>query len=224
MTRKVKNIILICIVVLSLVSICFTINCFMNNTGDNFNRSVGDRPLVMPNNMRELINRPGGGNGEFRGEMHEKEMSGPWENRNIMNSNDGVINTKYYLIIGIECLVLSCSLIYLIMSNFNKKNVKETFESKDKIVIYVLVNILLVGVFVFGSTVLFNKDNLNPLVSGEQEEEKDKIILDDEIKVQAGTIDLSEYDTDINITESGKYVFSGEFKNSIIVNAEGSDV
>ena len=53
------------------------------------------------------------------------------------------ISTIYYVIFGAESLVLTILVMYLIMSNFNKKTFKETFENKDKIIITILSVIIL---------------------------------------------------------------------------------
>ena len=65
-----------------------------------------------------------------------------------MTSTSDNTSVIYYVLFAIEGLGLSLSLIYLIMSNLNKKTTKETFKSTDKIVIYVLsVLLLTIGSF-----------------------------------------------------------------------------
>ena len=59
-------------------------------------------------------------------------------------------------IIGIVAgsLILSLSLIYLIMSKFGTNNI---FTSLDKIIIYILINIILTACLTFGINTLSNK-------------------------------------------------------------------
>lgn len=57
-------------------------------------------------------------------------------------NNDNNMQTKisaiYYLILGIPSVFFSFLILYLIMSEFNKKTIKETFYSKDKCTIIIL--------------------------------------------------------------------------------------
>ncbi len=60
-----------------------------------------------------------------------------------MNSTNSNISWVYYLIFGIDGLLIACLLMYLVMSGFNKKTFKEVFGNKDKVIIYVLSIIIL---------------------------------------------------------------------------------
>ena len=71
-------------------------------------------------------------------------------------------NIFYYILFGIEGLIISLTLSYLIMSKFNKKTFKETFENSDKTIIYILLSILLTSVFTLESSAInTNKNNTN---------------------------------------------------------------
>lgn len=61
-------------------------------------------------------------------------------------NNTDSISIIYYVIFGVESLVLTILVMYLIMSNFNKKTFKETFDNKDKIIIIILSVIILTTV------------------------------------------------------------------------------
>lgn len=63
-------------------------------------------------------------------------------------SNKG-IDTTYYIVFAVEALVISSLAIYIVMSNLNKKNIKETFENKDKIIIYILGTLLATGILTY---------------------------------------------------------------------------
>ncbi len=71
------------------------------------------------------------------------------------------ISTGYYVAFAIEGLVLSTLVIYLIMSNCNKKTIKETFANKDKIIISILSVVILTSCVTLGSSILTNKVILN---------------------------------------------------------------
>lgn len=71
-------------------------------------------------------------------------------------------NFFYYILFGVEGLIISLTLSYLIMSKFNKKTFKETFENSDKTIIYILLSILLTSIFTLGSSAInTNKNNTN---------------------------------------------------------------
>ena len=84
--------------------------------------------------------------------------------------NKNNISTIYYVLFSTENLIITILVIYLVMSSFNKKTLKETFINKDKIIIYVLGSIILtIGLTYLMSflTTLNNKnntgnDNFNP--------------------------------------------------------------
>ena len=66
-----------------------------------------------------------------------------------MPNNEVSLDNVYYVIFGIESLVFAILIIYLIMSGFNKKTFKETFENKDKVIISVLSIIILTFSFTY---------------------------------------------------------------------------
>ena len=61
---------------------------------------------------------------------------------NIAHVNVG-LSYIYYLIFSVEGLIISGLLIYLVLSKFNKKSLKETFANSDKMMIYILSVIVL---------------------------------------------------------------------------------
>ena len=69
--------------------------------------------------------------------------------------------TIYYLIFGIESLILAITITYLVMSNFNKKSIKETFTNKDKVTIAILSVIVLTSALTYTSSLLTKNYFLN---------------------------------------------------------------
>lgn len=61
----------------------------------------------------------------------------------MMNRNPSNVSGVYYILLSLEAVSLSALITYLIMSNFNKKNMKETFKNDDKISIFILTVIVL---------------------------------------------------------------------------------
>lgn len=66
------------------------------------------------------------------------------ENVSEINSpNSTNISNIYFILYVIESLAITLIIIYLLMSKFNKKTLKETFISSDKIIIYGLSTIII---------------------------------------------------------------------------------
>lgn len=174
MKRNVKNGIFIGIIIL-MIAAMFLTNYYAkknitNTSGPNTemmgnppsmgnNQSGDNTPPAKPDdnqsndNSTTQDNANGGSSQNNQGTLPEKP-SGDDNNNNQMPEMPNMTNSSnktsaiYYVLFAIEGLVLSLSLIYLIMSNLNKKTTKETFKSTDKIVIYVLsVLLLTIGSF-----------------------------------------------------------------------------
>ena len=155
MKRSLKNIIMVVIILLMIGAIYFTLN--MNSSS-----SMGGNPPSMPNsgdNSGTPPEKPGND-----GEVNVSDMmppARPDESDNSAGSNtppempsggmtppdmnSSSSNTTMYILLGIESLVISTMLVYLIMSGFNKKTFKETYEDKDKLIISGLLIIILTG-------------------------------------------------------------------------------
>ena len=112
--------------------------------------------------------------------------------------------------------------MYLLISKFNKKGIKETFKNKDKLTIYVLSVIILSGALI--TTDILSTNNSNNNVEMKQEDKEKETSADDvdegEI-VNDSKINLSNYSSNITITKSGEYTLTGSFKYSVIVKADG---
>ena len=62
---------------------------------------------------------------------------------NIKNEQNTKISAGYYVAFTAEALVISILITYLIMSNFNKKTIKVTFNKGGKIAVYTIIVIVL---------------------------------------------------------------------------------
>ena len=172
MKRSLKNIIMVVLVIVMCGFIIFTMNYAKNNvTSSNGMPSVGggETPLQMPDNskngemikpensfsMEEMPAKEDGGDDKTPGDMPGNDIEMKNDNAPMMN-NTLSISSIYYIIFAIEGLVISSILMYLIMSNFNKKTFKETFINKDKIIINVLSVIILTLVVSYLSTKITN--------------------------------------------------------------------
>lgn len=136
-----------------------------------------------------------------------------------MNKNSIKLTTLYVVLIGTFCTIFSLCIVYLIMSIKNEK----FYKIKDKIIIYILSNIVVIGYMLGTITIITNNFILNDKKI-EQQTTKDKVTLDESNSVAESTIDLNNQSTDVTITKGGTYTFSGSFKHSIIVDAENENV
>ena len=86
---------------------------------------------------------------------------------NMMNNNgmkeesSNKISCLYYVIFITEGALISGLLVYLVMSKFNKKSIKETFVNKDKIIISILSVIILTSTITCINTKLVNLKSNN---------------------------------------------------------------
>ena len=127
------------------------------------------------------------------------------------NSISASLSVIYYVIFGVEALLLSIIIMYLIMSRFNRKSFSETMFSTDKKVIYVLGLIILTGACTFGSGYITNN-----------------YLLDSNFKsnnMMNGGSSTASYSSENEITEdttitSGSYSSTTKDENAILVNGD----
>ena len=164
MNRKIKNIIMIGIIILMGVAVYFTLNMKnntssmgtppeipgsseSNQTGDVFGNMPPSKPGESDNEMFNKMappNMPDEDMGVTPPEMPSGEApSMPNGEAPTIPSNSS--STTMYILLGIESLVIATLLVYLLMSNFNKKTFKETYQDKDKLIITILSVIILTG-------------------------------------------------------------------------------
>lgn len=168
MSRKLKNVLMGILIIILIATSCFTIYYVKNNSNNSeiTMQNNGGTPPDMKNgemnnnsNMEEPPEKPDGetdGNldsssfnepPEMPDNSNSNGMMNPQNENNMPNMNDenftSDISIFYYVIFVVQSLGISILLMYLIMSGFNKKKLKETFASNDKIVIYILSIIIL---------------------------------------------------------------------------------
>lgn len=133
---------------------------------DEERKEPGDKPDMNENQNEDMqddeSNIPEMDNDNNRPEMPNNNMQMPGQNTNTASSKE--IGTTYYIVFAVEALVISSLAIYLVMSNLNKRNIKETFENKDKIIIYILGTLLGTGVLTYSfgaitTNYFFNSSN-----------------------------------------------------------------
>lgn len=155
MSRKFKNILMISLSILLVCTSIFTINRAKND-----NNTIGefglqnDLPKEIPNgnmnpDMEEPPEKKEGDmpTDEFQNQPPEipndnNGMTNPPSGNNMEPMNEVNSSVKlsniYYVLFFFQSLGISLIIIYLIMSRMNKKTLKETLKSSDKLIIYIL--------------------------------------------------------------------------------------
>lgn len=178
MNKKLKNIIMIIIMISMCVLMFLTMNYAKNNLKSTNDNSPMNNTLEKPDgngpetNEGSTLEKP---NGNAPGTSEGSTLEKPDDNRPNMENPNGMIGLNdikityvYYIIFGIESLIFVSVLVYFIMSNLNKKSLKETFVNSDKVIIYVLLVIVLSTSITLLDGVVTNKllsnnnmDNIN---------------------------------------------------------------
>ena len=198
MKRKIKNIILITILVLGVIGIFITLSHAKNNlvstsggTSEQSGMHSGDKNMGTPPDMNSSdsssdSNKPNGNppsgerpsgkpgssssdnsSSDSSSDSNEQMTPPSMDNSSSSEKADGgfagagettssslTLTTTYIIIIGIISLIISLDLLYLVMSGFSAHSV---FINSNKIIIYVLANIVLTALLTFGITLFANK-------------------------------------------------------------------
>ena len=182
MNRKLKNIILILVLLIGISGIIFTLNHAKNNlvssnnsletrehsgmpSGGPGENGGGTPPDMNNDNSSDSSNRPSPPSGNDSGTPPDMDNSSQSEKNDGGFAETGEVSvgsvslsTGYVVIIGVLSLIISLDLLYLIMSGFSAHSV---FISGNKIIIYIIANILLTGLLTIGITTFGNKVYLN---------------------------------------------------------------
>ncbi len=238
MSRNLKNIIMIILVITLISSIYLTLenvrkeNIISNDNNSKFSLTSmkdianGDMQKSPKEDINTTMENP-------PDKPEEKENNKQFDDKVIGNRNmpedfkghskEIKLDSKYIILFGIENLFLSLIIIYLIMSKLNKKNFKETFENGDKVIILVLsLVILVVGLLVMEVYLMKNNSNEERKIPNDMEKTQKETLAED---VEAGkdivenNINLSEYNSNITITNGGEYTLTGKFNYSVLVNS-----
>lgn len=129
--------------------------------------------------------------------------------------NNKELTTIYYIVFIVECLVISLLIIHLIMSNLNKKTIKETYQNKDKILIIILGTILLSAVLTYISTII----TTNYFLNSNAQNQNNNMQNNQSISYTASTT-ISE---DTTITE-GEYTSTTKDENALLVDSSNTTI
>lgn len=155
-------------------------------------------------------------------DVDRPEMGTPPEMQNdtMMNGASQTLSVPYIVLICVFSVLFALSLMYLLMSIKNSKFYKNT----DKAIIYALSSILVTAVVACAVVLIGNQIPANNKPTMVQTTEKDDVVLDEGNVLQETSIDLSKQTTDVTITSAGSYTLSGDFANSVIVDAPNEEV
>ena len=146
------------------------------------------------------------------------------DNSNVMgypNKNNN-LSSKYVLIITEFSTVLSLDILYLIMGRNDK-----FYKNKDKLIIYILGNIVLISSISGITTLIYNKLNNS---SNNMINNKKEVSVKEDIELDTSNVDNSTYinldskTSDVTITKGGTYYISGSFNNTLIVDTGDEEV
>lgn len=246
MKRSIKNAISIILIILLCGAMFFTVSYAKNNSTQNNKGEMsqnGGTPPEMPsgnnsnqgtppkkpsgdnNNMGEPPAKPEGDDNQ-NSDMSELPTKSDSNNTNSNMSeppakpdgdNTDSISTIYYVIFGAESLVLTILVMYLIMSNFNKKTLKETFANKDKIIITILSVIILTAgltcldVYLANQTTSSNQNMQGP--GGGMNQSNSSIEYSSQKEI-----------TTAEIITSGTYTSSTKDENAMLVNGTEANI
>lgn len=119
----------------------------INPDGDSNNQ-------VMPPDMPSGSNN---GNGQQSSENGNAPALKEMPNMNNKNISSSTIKTIHYIMFGMEGLIISILVIYLIMSQFNKFTLKETLKGTSKVIIFALLVIIITTLLTLVQTYITNK-------------------------------------------------------------------
>lgn len=213
LNRKNKNIITIVLLALMIASLVLTLvyaRKSVNNNQSNMTSMNGGEPPEKPDGDNEEVPEKTDDNNqdETKPEM-PSDNQGNQSKPEMPGETKSNVNTIYYVLFGVESLIIATLAIYLIMSNFNNMTIKETFVNKDKIIIYILGSII----FTIGLTYLMsflttlnnsNNSNFNPN-------------QDNNISIAYSASKEITASENIN---SGKFASSNSDENSILVSGD----
>ena len=239
-SRKVKNFISIFLIALLAITSYFSItkqynvantNTNMTPPNDNQN-SMGEQPEKpegndSSNNMGEPPEKPDDNNSSngsgtppdmnSDNSQNSNDNVGPGNNQMMpdfnQNSQNNNVNYKKLIIFASESLLLSVIISILIMTVFHKLSIASALAG-DKLIIFILLSLLMTGIFTFSDYYLSNK-----LVSKKNNQSMSNNMNNSQSSVSAkGQVEIDDTET-----LSGKtYNEEGEDTNAVLVKKGGN--
>lgn len=70
---------------------------------------------------------------------------------------DQSISSIYYMIFGAEGLVIALAVMYLVMTRFSRRSIREVFRNRDKLIIFILATVLITSGLTFAEGTVTKK-------------------------------------------------------------------
>ncbi len=223
-SRKVKNFISIFLIALLAITSYFSItkqynvaNTNTNMTPPNDNQNSMGEPPEKPddNNSSNGSGTPPDMNSD--NSQNSNDNVGPGNNQMMpdfnQNSQNNNVNYKKLIIFASESLLLSVIISILIMTVFHKLSIASALAG-DKLIIFILLSLLMTGIFTFSDYYLSNK-----LVSKKNNQSMSNNMNNSQSSVSAkGQVEIDDTET-----LSGKtYNEEGEDTNAVLVKKGGN--
>ena len=223
-SRKVKNFISIFLIALLAITSYFSItkqynvaNTNTNMTPPNDNQNSMGEPPEKPddNNSSNGSGTPPDMNSDYS--QNSNDNIGPGNNQKMpdfnQNSQNNNVNYKKLIIFASESLLLSVIISILIMTVFHKLSIASALAG-DKLIIFILLSLLMTGIFTFSDYYLSNK-----LVSKKNNQSMSNNMNNSQSSVSAkGQVEIDDTET-----LSGKtYNEEGEDTNAVLVKKGGN--
>ncbi len=258
MKKRIINIILIIVALISALGVTVTVILAYNNSkndpssfsameqsppnannqsspASNNNQQPPNQPPTAPNNQTDINNPPSTPDDQTNTDNQQSTPGNQTDNQptnstppTIPTNDFGpmtdhnqsrTITAPYIIAITIFSSLFAPSLLFLLMRLKNP----QFYHNHDKLIIYILSNIILITGLTFSITTLANYLIFNQQPDPETSS-RDQATLDKSNIATTKNINLSQQDTDILINTEGTYMFQGNFTHSIIVEAENQDV
>lgn len=235
MSRKSKNILMFFLVGVLICTSYLTISFAKKGSfikeeipTENNGGTMPDKPngdMSNNGNMENPPEKPSGENNmetsnsnqppELPTDSKNNDMGNP-QNDNVQmidkEKTNSSISTIYYVFLIIQSLGISVLILYLVMSNFNKKTLKETLSTKDKITIYILSTIILTIGLIFVESYIVKHNILNL-----KNDSMSPNNLGDNRNISYSSVYEITEDSEI---ESGEYNSTNEDENAILVSGD----
>lgn len=133
-----------------------------NEEAQNLSENSNERGPEKPSNdnKEEPPEKPDGESNN-EGDMQKPTEMPDNQDMKELDKKQNNLSYVYYIAFGTEGLILSISLVYLILSKFNKITVKEVFTNKNKIIILMISIVILTSVLTVLDIYLTNNYFLN---------------------------------------------------------------
>ena len=211
--KKIINIVLIIIMLISLLSIITTSYITVNSNNS----------LIIKNNNSSILRD------EKPPAPSEDKNFEPEENNNKTprkKEENKILKSEFYIVLTVETLIFSTCITYLIISKLNEYSIKESFSNPYKIMLFffiLLISTSLITIITSNITIRLKSINTN----------KNNIIIEDKTKERDTKIDnIKPNNNEINLAGAntinddkiltGTYTSENNDENTILVNNGGN--